>query len=358
MPDQDDALLARLNALKRTPISFNTSPSPSLSLPPPRTPPASNTDDLAARFRRLNPAASLSPALDHSSALPEEETAHNDEDDRTLAELLEELGPEDQWTLDPDDPAHIRQLMREAEAALPAEQEDDGQQRGEGGVERDGGVEPDIEVEAQKPKEGHESDGEGDQEQKHATEDQQDEEAADAYVTRVMAELDLERKYGTDEAEGGEGDHSEGEGDAPKDRHHKARSAEDKGKDTEEEEDPFALPSAPTTLPATPPSQTTDDALSARFASLGLGLPSAPSFSPAKKPVRVTKSTKATLPKYTDEDIDSWCCICNEDATVKCLGCEGDLYCNGCWKEGHGNGPGQERGHRAVVYRREGMVGG
>ena len=61
--------------------------------------------------------------------------------------------------------------------------------------------------------------------------------------------------------------------------------------------------------------------------------------------------------RYTDEDIDAWCCICNEDADLRCLGCEGDLYCQECWKEGHGNGVGQERGHRAVQYVRKGGGG-
>ncbi|WRT65190.1 uncharacterized protein IL334_002133 [Kwoniella shivajii] len=55
-----------------------------------------------------------------------------------------------------------------------------------------------------------------------------------------------------------------------------------------------------------------------------------------------------------DQDTDTWCCICNKDATLVCSGCEDDLYCEECWREGHGVGPGQERGHkvRRFVYKR------
>ncbi|OCF59262.1 hypothetical protein L486_03765 [Kwoniella mangroviensis CBS 10435] len=56
-----------------------------------------------------------------------------------------------------------------------------------------------------------------------------------------------------------------------------------------------------------------------------------------------------------DDDTDSWCCICNKDATLICLGCDDDLYCEECWKDGHGMGEGQERGHKAkkFVYRKQ-----
>jgi len=54
-----------------------------------------------------------------------------------------------------------------------------------------------------------------------------------------------------------------------------------------------------------------------------------------------------------DESIH-WCVICNDDATIKCLDCEGDLYCESCFKEGH-NRP-DTKTHRWKVYRRKAMA--
>ena len=101
------------------------------------------------------------------------------------------------------------------------------------------------------------------------------------------------------------------------------------------------LPSAPSTV-LTPLSSKEEESV--------LALPSAPTAAPA----RVMAKPKSPLPQFTDEEIDSWCVICNDDATVRCRGCDGDLYCAKCWKDGHvGADAGMdERTHRWVKYLR------
>ncbi|KAG0291108.1 hypothetical protein BGZ96_005473 [Linnemannia gamsii] len=36
-----------------------------------------------------------------------------------------------------------------------------------------------------------------------------------------------------------------------------------------------------------------------------------------------------------DENPDDWCCMCNEDATWTCPGCDDDNYCEECFRESH-----------------------
>ncbi|KAG4222391.1 hypothetical protein PC116_g29135, partial [Phytophthora cactorum] len=75
-----------------------------------------------------------------------------------------------------------------------------------------------------------------------------------------------------------------------------------------------------------------------------LGLPSAPTFAPADRPAPGLIKRFG----FTDEDQKTWCVVCLEDGAIRCLDCDGDIYCARCWKEMHvGPSAGyDERGHR------------
>ncbi len=44
-----------------------------------------------------------------------------------------------------------------------------------------------------------------------------------------------------------------------------------------------------------------------------------------------------------------WCEICNDDAQLRCLGCDKDLYCRRCWKETHKDS--ELKQHRIENYK-------
>ncbi|KAM7206730.1 hypothetical protein V8F33_000373 [Rhypophila sp. PSN 637] len=87
------------------------------------------------------------------------------------------------------------------------------------------------------------------------------------------------------------------------------------------------------------------------------GLPVAPTFSPqdhqAKK-VTTPKGVGGGRAGYTDEDQKTWCIVCLDDATIKCIGCDSDVYCGRCWRDMHvGPRAGyDERGHQWVKFVR------
>ncbi|XP_056151990.1 abscission/NoCut checkpoint regulator [Lampris incognitus] len=80
-----------------------------------------------------------------------------------------------------------------------------------------------------------------------------------------------------------------------------------------------------------------------------------------EKKARAKKLVPAEVPKTrippaaterqlsdSDEDELPWCCICNQDATLRCYTCDGDLYCNHCFREGHDKYDRKE--HRTTNY--------
>lgn len=323
----------------------------SSSLAKPSTP----ESDLSARLRSLRNASSPSqiskPTVSEPSLFPtapakdpDPLSHHIDPDDKTLDELLADLGPEDQWTLNPDDPNDIKKLLDAARNALPSdvpssappankpqkESKLEGKKPDKEFLTRD----LDMSVFALDDDDSKEKGGES------RLEDESRE--AQDIVARLLDEVNLERAN------------------EPQDQ----ETLQDEQEKGVEEEPTFSLPSAPSKLPDPPAglgAETSKKSLdfesdiAARMAALKglgptneLGLPSAPTFKPLDKPV------KGVMKKYTDEEVESWCIICQDDATVKCLGCGGDLYCASCWKEGH-MGPDvgwEERRHKWTKYRK------
>jgi hypothetical protein len=299
-PDDDDALLRRLNKLKQSSVQFNAharseakaqqagEPLLTFNSVQEDTP----KDDLTSRFIGLKSGVRGNSAPFQSAATAaaiisndDGNTPWNPEDDLTIEELLAELGTEDQWIVgDRDEEIDAGRLLGEARKAL-----DSSQERGRSEPVVSGST--------------SDNNGEG-KEYKERLESKEDEEEAERYVARVLEELDIEKKYGKDITADGESQKTYG--------------------DEPENAAAFEFPSLPTSDPKQPQSTGNDAAV----VSLQSLLPSAPTFAPSS----LKKETG--LPTYTDAEIETWCTICNDDATVRCLGCDGDLYCRGCWKEG------------------------
>jgi hypothetical protein len=317
--------------------------------------------DLSARLRSLRNgslSSSPSPALKTSqetkvpsspgSPAEEKDPLRNPigSDEKTLDELLAELGPEDQWHLNPDDPDDIQKLLTEAKSALATDEPAAGS-RVHGPRERS------IEESKKLDKEyltrdidmsvfALDNDEETRQKPGNSKLEDESHEAQDI-IARLLDEVNLDRAK---EAEARE-------------------TTAYQPQKSENEDGSLSLPSAPSSLPELPskdagiqPSKKSLDFesdIAARMAALkglsdtnSLGLPEAPTFKPTDRPI------KGVMKKYTDEEVDSWCIICQDDATVKCLGCDGDLFCAGCWKEGH-MGPDvgfEERRHKWTKYRK------
>ncbi|KAK0657169.1 hypothetical protein B0T16DRAFT_452654 [Cercophora newfieldiana] len=84
------------------------------------------------------------------------------------------------------------------------------------------------------------------------------------------------------------------------------------------------------------------------------GLPTAPTFEPENRSASTAASLVTKRGGYTDEDQKTWCIVCLDDATIRCVGCDNDVYCSRCWKELHfGSSAGYDyRGHNWVKFQK------
>jgi hypothetical protein len=216
----DDDFLARLNALKQSSVSLGTNYRPSVA----PSSAAKPTDDLAARFARLgSPSPSSSPQPSRATSTNDicgpvaapgapsylngiaegiggKHVEFNEEDEKSLEELLGELketvGDKKQWDLSSKEQQDVGKLLKDMKRILPevvnSRAQDASSRRAEELTDWES-IEVNVgsgAVTAGKDEDPDEDEGQ-DGASKKATEDEE----ADDIIARVMAELDISKKY-------------------------------------------------------------------------------------------------------------------------------------------------------------------
>ncbi len=358
--DPDDiskSLLDRLNALRKIEIPSQGTTSDS----------APAEDELAARFARLRGGSSRNKEVAFADpqsyqlnikGCGEGDLPISDDGEETVEVLLAQLAGERAFfDLSPNESQDIKSLLDEANRLLPAPPGDlPGNSkrvniRKEVITESAGEVASNsnedtslIEISAfiahspgRSGQGGDDDDADEDEEEgtKHKESQMSEDDEVATYLQRILDEHDVEGQQ-----------HETTPPSTP-------IRVSNRGADLET----LDLPSTPNTHPGLA------SALTPNPASLqSLQLPSTPSTLPTnKKSPSLTKIPKSnpnpSQCMYTDADIETWCTICTEDAAVKCLGCDDDLYCTTCWREGHVPGKGrdvgsEERKHRAISFEK------
>ena len=310
-------------------------------LPPPGTvdPSSSFSNDIAARLRALSPQSASKPAKTGTPLdVPE---LQNETNDKTVEELLAELGPEERWTVGANEEQEITTLLKEAKNILPKDDEDFTPDNGaDGGDQGQGHRLPKVDVSVFAPEPESPQEEENTNTSTHAPHRSEDQEA-DELLQRILDEVA----------------HEPPEPDPEPETESQQAATEPSLKSPPQADLPpppsytsHNFPASPSTQPSPPVVDDSD--LASRFASLNL--PSVPTALPQGPATIKTPSKKQA--KEEEEEEDQYCVICFADPAVRCLGhgCDGDLYCNLCWREGHtGEDVGREmRSHKALVLNR------
>ncbi|APA09452.1 hypothetical protein sscle_05g042220 [Sclerotinia sclerotiorum 1980 UF-70] len=365
-PSYDQDLLNRLNALKKTNIQLDASTRTPLNVLAKESTPETDLSQRLRSLRNGTPSKSCTPKAPvpvSTTSPPRQSSFYNEtvaldatppfsndaHDDKSLDELLAEIGSGSEW-LDPDDPNDIQKLLDEAKKALPsgddvaAEETASSKEASEENTRKGNILITGLDMSVfALDDEGHEAP------RSHQIEGLETEsrEVQDI-VARLLDEVNFER--GDEDEAQEKQDRGERAYDLEKDKDEDRKLSSFPTYQRNDDEEPtFTLPSAPSTLPE--PSRKSldfEEDITARLAALKglsssttsdpLNLPSAPTTKPVEKLAKSSKGaseSKGNLKEYTDEEMDTWCIICQDDATVQCGGCEGDLYCARCWKEGH-----------------------
>ena len=270
------------------------------------------------------------------------------EHEKTVEELLADLGPSGAWDLDKSEEDQVTDLLRSAKSALADIKPSKAVEEGMVGAQSTNTARlPAVDVSVFQPE--PESDGDNRETRINSKSRDTLDQEADELLARILDEAKHDPTLDTEEEEEAVG-RPESEGVATR------SNPKELGSTPNPSTTGLNLPSTPSKLPECVESKQqpndgiandNDNDLASRFA--GLSLPSVPIT------MKSNKSPKpAAKPKlgYTDEEIDTWCIICSDDATLSCIGCDGDLYCTNCWMEGHrGEDAGiEERRHKAVQY--------
>ena len=267
------------------------------------------------------------------------------EGEKTVEELLADLGGPEEWEVGQTEEAQVTDLLKLAKASLdsaPQKEDIPDEEAAEAHSENTLKL-PTVDVSVFAPE------PESDEEPPQRLLPGKSKDALDKEADELLARILDEVKHEPQEPQSDEGEDSDPE------------EAENKPTPGHRPEDSQAKPANPDIqFPPTPSklpdlvspeiSGTGDDDLVSRFA--GLSLPSAPTTIASKS----KSSSKKPTPGFTDEEIETWCIICSDDATLQCIGCDGDLYCTNCWVEGHrGEDAGiEERTHKAVQFVKRG----